>query len=154
MSLLLNVSHWFEFSSVLFFLQRPYKLYNILCTNGNHSPCNEWQVQQHSTGRSTHNVSLLFSELASVTTAHKYRVQMLGNISLLTCNLKYLFELSSFTNTSYCETAHRLTPGFLVYCLFHIYTFILPLIRAEYYYLLLFSHTTFPFMFNFVQIFL
>jgi hypothetical protein len=26
--------------------------------------------------------------------------------------IKYLFELSSFTNTSYCEATHRLTPGF------------------------------------------
>jgi hypothetical protein len=26
--------------------------------------------------------------------------------------MKYLFELSSFTSTSYCETAHHLTPVF------------------------------------------
>jgi hypothetical protein len=67
--------------------------------------------------------------------------------------MKYLFELSSFTNKSYCETAHRLTPGFLVYCLFHKYIIILHLLRAEYYYLLLLSHPTFPFMFNFVEVF-
>jgi hypothetical protein len=28
-------------------------------------------------------------------------------------DIKYLFELSLFTNTSYCETTHRLTSGFL-----------------------------------------
>jgi hypothetical protein len=59
-----------------------------------------------------------------------------------------IFELSSFTNTSYCETAHRLTPGFL-----GVYIIILYLIRAEYYYLLILSHPTFLFRFNFVQIF-
>jgi hypothetical protein len=26
--------------------------------------------------------------------------------------MKYLFELSSFANTSYCETTHSLTPSF------------------------------------------
>jgi hypothetical protein len=65
--------------------------------------------------------------------------------------IKYLFQLSSFTHTSYWETAHSLTPDF--FGLFHIYTIILHLMRAEYYYLLLFSHPTFPFMFNFVKIF-
>jgi hypothetical protein len=68
-------------------------------------------------------------------------------------SLKYLFELSSFKNTSYCETAHRFTPYFFGVCLLHIYIIILHLMRPEYYYPLLFSHPTFPFMFNFVQIF-
>jgi hypothetical protein len=65
----------------------------------------------------------------------------------------HLFELNTFTNTSYCETTHRLTPGFFgVLSLQYIHHY-LQLMRAEPYYLLLFSHPTFPFMFNFVQIF-
>jgi hypothetical protein len=33
-----------------------------------------------------------------------------------------LSELSWFTNTIYCDREHRLTPGFTVYCLYHIIT--------------------------------
>jgi hypothetical protein len=35
--------------------------------------------------------------------------------------MKYLFELSSFTNTSYCETIQHLTPVFFVLSLPYIH---------------------------------
>lgn len=62
-----------------------------------------------------------------------------------------LFELNLFTNTHCCETKRTSTPGFTVYCLFHIHTIILHSLRAGYYYLLLFSHPTFPLVSNFVD---
>jgi hypothetical protein len=40
----------------------------------------------------------------------------------------------------------RLTPVFFVYCLFHIYIIILHRMRAEYYYVLILSHSILQFM--------
>jgi hypothetical protein len=90
--------------------------------------------------------------LVEVVTSQNVVLQ-LSNGSWTQFEMKYLSELSSFTSTRYCETAHHLTPGFLVYCPFHIHIIILHLMRAECYFLLVPSHPILPFMLHFVQIF-